>query len=213
MRPLALLLPVILLASCATAYYAGMEKAGFHKRDILVSRVKKAKNSQVEAKEQFQSALDEFIAVTGYEGGSLEKKYRRIESAYKRASARAEEVKDRNDDVAGVGKALFREWDKEIGEYQSADLRFESKRQRDVSQRRFDELMTTMRRAEARLDPVLAEFRDHVLFLKHNLNARAVAALEGKAAQVRIDVGRLIREMEASIAEADAYIRELNAGN
>lgn len=42
------------------------------------------------------------------------------------------------------------------------------------------------------------------------LNARAIASLEGKVGQVRLDVSRLIREMEASTAEADAVIKEMN---
>jgi hypothetical protein len=40
MKYLPLALTALLLASCATAYYAGMEKVGFHKRDILVSFIK-----------------------------------------------------------------------------------------------------------------------------------------------------------------------------
>lgn len=50
-----------------------------------------------------------------------------------------------------------------------------------------------------------------VLFLKHNLNARAIAALEGRVARVQVDVTRLIRDMERSIAEAEAFIQSMNA--
>jgi hypothetical protein len=211
MKHLPLALVALLFASCSTAYYAGLEKVGIHKRDLLVSRVKKAKNSQIDAKEEFESALDEFIAVTDYQGGDLKQTYFRINESYQRARSRADKVQEHNDDVDRVGKALFKEWDREIREYTSSDLAYESRRQRDLSMRRFEELMASMRRAENRLDPVLSEFHDHVLFLKHNLNARAIAALEGKVGKVRLDVSRLIREMDSSIAEADAFIREMKA--
>lgn len=204
------LLSLLLLSSCSTAYYAGMEKLGHQKRDILVSRVKKAKNSQEEAKEQFASALDEFIAVTNYSGSELEKKYRRIETAYERSEKRAKEVKSRNDDVARTGKALFKEWGKEIKQYQNETYRADSKRKRDESQVRFNELLVAMRRAESKLDPVLREFRDQVLYLKHNLNAQAIAALKGRVSEVNFDVARLIREMDRSIAEADSFIKQMN---
>ena len=36
-----------------------------------------------------------------------------------------------------------------------------------------------MNAAASRMDPVLIAFRDQVLFMKHSLNARAIAALEG----------------------------------
>lgn len=206
-----LLLAALFLGSCSQAYYGAMDKMGIHKREILLKRVKKARGSQVEAKETFASALDEFIAVTDYQGGDLERTYRRLDDAYQRANDRANEVRESNDAVANVGKALFKEWDKEIREYENPEFRADSQRQRDLSERRLDELMTTMRRAEDRLDPVLTQLRDHVLYLKHNLNARAIAALEGKASKVRIDVNRLIKDMEKSIAEADSFIRAMNA--
>ncbi|WP_197950275.1 DUF2959 family protein [Poseidonibacter lekithochrous] len=43
---------ILLFSSCANSvYYAGMEKVGFHKRDIMVDRVKNVQESQKEAQE------------------------------------------------------------------------------------------------------------------------------------------------------------------
>ena len=67
-------------------------------------------------------------------------------------------------------------------------------------------LLASMKTARQRIDPVLAVFEDHVLFLKHNLNARAVAALKGEVGGLESKVDRLIRDMEAAIAEADRFI-------
>ena len=75
-RPRTLLvLAVLVLTSCQTAYYAAMEKLGYPKRDLLVSRVQQARDSQQAAKEQFQSALEHFRAVVNVRGGELEAKY------------------------------------------------------------------------------------------------------------------------------------------
>src|SRR5439155_19807226 len=58
-RPRTLLvLTVLVLTSCQTAYYAAMETLGYPKRDLLVSRVQQARDSQQAAKEQLQSALE-----------------------------------------------------------------------------------------------------------------------------------------------------------
>lgn len=202
-------LPIFLLASCSSVYYSAMEKIGHEKRDILVSRVKKAKDSQIEAKKEFQSALDIFIATTHYKGGDLEKTYRKLDGAYQSAEKQAGEVRSRNDDVEKVGKALFKEWQKEIKTFENADLKTKSAQQRSQALARFHSLLSTARRAEKSLDPVLREFHDHVLFLKHNLNARAVSSLEGRVNKTQIDVSRLIREMEASIREADTFIKQM----
>ena len=59
------------------------------------------------------------------------------------------------------------------------------------------------------MDPVLTSFRDHVLYLKHNLNAQAIASLQGDLGGIESDVGRLIAEMEKSIAEAQSFIKTM----
>ena len=75
-RPRTLLvLAVLVLTSCQTAYYAAMEKLGYPKRDLLASRVQQARDSQQAAKEQFQSALERFRTVINFRGGELEAKY------------------------------------------------------------------------------------------------------------------------------------------
>jgi hypothetical protein len=104
-------------AGCSSAYYATMEKFGVHKRDLLVKRVTQARESQVEAKEQFASALEQFRSVVAVDGGNLEAKY--------------------------------------------------------------------------------------------NLNAQAIAGLQGELNTVQTDVDALVRELNAAIAEADAFIREM----
>ena len=73
--------------------------------------------------------------------------------------------------------------------------------------------MTTMRRAADRMQPVLVTFRDQVLFLKHNLNAQALRALDTTVRDLQGDISTLIAEMDKSMSEADAFIRNLRAAN
>lgn len=200
---------LLLVPSCSTAYYGAMDKIGFQKRDILVSRVKKAKKSQIETKEDFQSALDEFLLIADTPSSELESRYRTTQAAYDRAEKQAKEVKSRHDDVERVSKHLFKEWQAEIKQYQNQEFARQSRRQMEDSEIKSKELISAMRRAEDKIDPVLREFRDHVLFLKHNLNTRAIASLEGQVNRTKIDVKRLINEMNIAISEADSFIREM----
>ena len=196
----------LLFSGCSSAYYGAMEKFGVAKRDILVDRVGNARESQQEAKEQFASALEKFIAVTKVEGGSLKAKYDRLNDDFKRSEARATEVRERIAAVADVSDALFSEWKKELGAYSDRGLRDQSQRQLDETKRRYNDLMRTMRAAADRMDPILGKFRDQVLFLKHNLNAQAIAGLTSTASNLQGDVSRLIEDMEKSIREADEFI-------
>ena len=201
---------LLFLTSCSTAYYQTMEKAGIHKRDILVKRVARARDTQEAAKEQFVSALDELQSLTGFSGGELESRYRKLDAAYKRSKNKANAVRNRNNDVERVAGALFREWENEAEQFSNPTYRRDSLQKLAQSRRRYDSLIAAMRRAEARLDPVLVVFGDQVLYLKHNLNARAITSLRGELARVEVDVNTLVREMEHSIAEANAFIGTLH---
>lgn len=199
----------VLAAGCSSTYYNAMEKFGFAKREILVDRVEDTRDAQNQAKEQFASALDEFLAVTKIDGGELQKKYDSLNRAFTRSEQRAQEVRDRLAAVEDVAEALFREWRQELKQYSSATLRRESERELDRTRDRYEELMRVMRRAADRMEPVLATFRDQVLFLKHNLNARALASLTTTNRELEADITRLVADMEASIREAEDFIRTM----
>ncbi|HUS34967.1 MAG TPA: DUF2959 family protein, partial [Verrucomicrobiae bacterium] len=102
-----------------------------------------------------------------------------------------------------------KEWEQEIGQIESASLKSDSRAKLRDTQMKFDQLSSSMRRAEASLEPVLKQFRDQTLYLKHNLNAQALGTLKGEAADIEREVGRLIQDMNASIKQADSFIQGL----
>jgi hypothetical protein len=208
-RPILALCLAIAATSCSTVYYGAMEKLGKHKREILVDRVSSARDAQGEAKEQFKDALDQFSKTLGFHGGDLQQKYETLNAEYLACESRAKAVNDRVDAVDNVSKALFREWKAELDQYESAELRRSSERQLSDTKARYGQLIAAMRRAEKGMDPVLKAFRDQVLFLKHNLNARAISSLQGELRSVEGDIAVLIRDMERSIREADQFIRTM----
>ena len=216
--PLAVLLTGILLSglSCKSvydaAYYRTLEAFGQEKRDILVNRVDDARESQEDAKEQFSSALERFQVLMNYDGGDLERVYDQLSTEFERSESRAKRVRDRIEEVQDVANALFEEWEEELNQYTDPSLRRASERQLDDTRARYAQMERVMVRAANKMDPVLDAFRDQVLFLKHNLNARAIASLEDTASELQADVEVLIADMEASIDEATAFIDELKAG-
>ena len=208
----ALLVLSLLLTGCQRAYYGALERIGIEKREVLVDRVREARDSQDEAKEQFRDALEEFSALVNFDGGDLEATYEDLNREYERSEDRADELRDRIDAVHDVATALFDEWEEELDQYEDRSLRRASEQQLRETRRRYEDLLAAMERAERKMIPVLEAFEDQVLFLKHNLNARAIASLEGTVTEVETDVDALIRDMEASIAEADAFIEGMQTG-
>ncbi len=201
-----------LLPGCASVYYDTLEAVGIPKRDLLVSRIERARDSQEDAKQQFQSALEQFSATVGFDGGDLEALYKRLNREYELSESRAEQVHDRIDEVESVAGALFREWQDELEQISNASLRQQSRSQLEDTRSQYSGLMSAMRRAESRIEPVLVTFRDQVLFLKHNLNARAIASLGTQLTAIESDVSRLIQDMENAIREATDFINQMQAG-
>ncbi len=210
LRLVFVLIAVLVVPACQQAYYNAWEKLGKDKRDLLADRVEEARESQEEAKEQFENALEQFRSVVAFDGGELENAYDDVKTAYDRSAARATDVTERIDDVERVASDLFAEWDDELDDYESADLRRRSADQLRETRRRFDGLLAAMRRAEVSMNPVLERLEDQTLFLKHNLNARAIASLEGEVAVLQDETASLIREMERAIREADDFLDGMN---
>lgn len=202
----------LLAGGCKQArekYYNTLERVGVERRELLVSRVGRAREAQQEAQQEFKDALEQFQAVVGYDGGDLEKMYAKLSGAYDDARARADAVTERIRKVEEVAGSLFEEWRREIGEYRDPALRAESERELAATRRRYDQLLAVMKKAARPMEPVLARLHDQVLFLKHNLNARALGSLQGTARELEVEVGDLLTQMQASIAEADRFIAEM----
>ncbi len=197
------------VTGCGTVYYSSLEKFGIEKRDLLVDRVESARDAQTQTQETFASALEAFTDLTGTDGGDLERTYDRLNAAYEASRSSAKRVSDRIDSVEDVAEALFREWKGELGDYSNESLRRQSERQLAETRSSYAEMMRKMRRAEASMSPVLEAFEDQVLFLKHNLNARVIAGLDSEVRSIRGQVDALIREMEVSVAEANAFIARM----
>lgn len=206
---LPLLAALLALGGCASAYYGALEKVGIEKRDILKDRVEDARGAQLEAKEQFDDALERYRAIVAIEGGSLEKIYDRLNSSYKKSEDDAQTVSDRIDAIETVAEDLFDEWQAEIGEYADASLRRRSETLLRETRRDYKTMLDSMQRAEASMTPVLELFQDQVLFLRHNLNARAISSLETELADIEAATAAAIAEMEQSIAEASRFIASM----
>src|SRR4051812_15244347 len=211
MRPKSLLIPLLFigLTGCKSANYKFWEKLGYEKRDILVSRVEDAKNDQEKAKEQFKTTMQRFQELTNFQGGELEAKYKKLNSEYESCVTRSDAVHKRVAAVDSVAQDMFKEWKTELAEYQDPKLKAASEQKLSDAQSRYGQLIAAMRKSEEKMDPVLKAFHDQVLFLKHNLNAQAVASLQTTAAGIDQDVQALIKDTEASINEANAFIAQM----
>jgi hypothetical protein len=199
----------VLLCGCSTVYYSAWEKLGVEKRDLLKKRVIEARDEQKEAGVEFKDAMTRLKEMTGFDGGKLEKAYQGLKSDFDSCNSQAETVRKRIRDMETVARDLFAEWEKEIAQISTPSLQSNSREQLRSTKARYESLHATLVSAEQSMAPVLTQFKDYVLYLKHNLNAQAIASLKGEATNVQNEIGRLISQMNASIAKADEFVKSM----
>jgi hypothetical protein len=193
--------------SCRSTYYSAWEKFGKHKRELLKDQVEEARDDQKAAAEQFKDALTRLKELYGFEGGELEKTYSRLQGEYDRCAARAKTVKNRIQKVEQIASDLFKEWDDEIRSMSNERLAGQSRDKLAETRNKFRSLQAAMKKASETMEPVLSQFRDYVLYLKHSVNAQAVGALKKEALDIEKEIQELIRAMNASIAAANDFIK------
>jgi predicted nucleic acid-binding Zn-ribbon protein len=201
------------LSGCQTTYYKAMRTLGKEKRDILVSRIKDAKKDQQQASDQIKTTMQSFQELTGFKGGSLEKSYNRLNSEYEKANGQANKLHDRIQSIDQVSQDLFKEWQGEINQMDNRKLKTQSAAMLRDARIRQAAYLRSMHRTEDQMTPVLHAFHDQVLFLKHNLNARAIGSLKNTTASTQDDVTVLLASMDGSMQEADKLIASLNTDN
>ena len=204
-----LLVALLSATACKNMVYSAYEDLGIYKRDLLKKRVVSARDEEKGAQQEFKDALTRLKEITGFEGGELEKRYRHLQSDYDDASARVTAVHKRIQDVETVAGDLFAEWEKENRQIETDALRQTSRQQLNDTRQRYEEMLRALKRSERSMDPVLHKLHDYVLALKHSLNAQAIADLGGESLKIQADVSKLIEDMNASIASAEEFIRQM----
>ncbi|HTZ56694.1 MAG TPA: DUF2959 family protein [Acidobacteriaceae bacterium] len=208
-----LIVLTLLVAGCKSTYYKTMRTLGKEKRDILVQRIQDAKKDQDQTKQKLQTTMESFQALTGFKGGSLEKSYKRLNSDYESAASQADKLHDKIQSIDQVSNDLFKEWQGEINDMDNQKLKSQDLVMLRNAKSRQATYMRAMRKTEDQIAPVLKAFHDQVLFLKHNLNARAIGSLKNTSANLQGDVASLVQSIDASSQEADKLIASLAASD
>jgi len=209
LKRLATTLLALSLVACSSIRYAACEKLGVEKRDLLTGDVEKMKDQQQETAEQFQDALTKLRTLYGSSGSDLEQRYDATKAEYEDCEQQANALKKRMASVRTVANDLFDEWQDEIDQMGNAGMKRDSKAKLFATRKRFESLDVAMKRSEQSMKPVLKQFRDQVLYLKHNLNAEALGSLSDEVTDIDAGVAALVERMQQSMQQADTFLQHL----
>jgi tetratricopeptide (TPR) repeat protein len=195
--------------SIRKVYYSTRESIGDHKREIVVYQVEQACISLQETKEEFEETLERFKSLVCVNDSGLDHRYNLLNRQYQFCRSKSDAVSNKIRAIQEVSEALFIEWESELDQYSNRALRNSSKQQLKAARQNYTRLIKSMQRAESKIHPVLAAFKDQVLYLKHNLNSRAIAALQHEFIEMSVDISQLILAMEQTIQEASRFFSTL----
>jgi hypothetical protein len=212
-----LILPLILFYSCANPIkkavnnvkYSAWESVGVEKRDLFKREVNNVKEEQEDTQEAFKNALEQLKEVYAFDGGNLEREQKKLQASYNHAYKQSQDVHERIEKVDQVAKDLFEEWSGEIDEIKTSELRKKSSQQLSETKDRYGDLRKKLVKSESKIEPVLNRLHDQVLFLKHNLNAQAIAGLKVEGSKIESEISKLMKEMASSNKEAEDFIKSL----
>ena len=214
MKQLLLIALMLNLMACETTQnikYTALEKVGIHKRDILVDRIKDTSVTQEKTKQEFQTAYQQLSSLVKVNDNGLEAKYNKLKKAVESSESRTDDLKKRIAKVDQVANALFTEWAQELDQYTSPNLRSISASNLNTTKQRYAVIYQKMQSSYNNVLPVLKILQDNTLYLKHNLNARAVNSLSSEVLSVEKKVTDLIKKMEISIDESKRFINEMQS--
>lgn len=199
-----------MLFACSTVYYNFWETLGQEKRDILKSNLIAAKEEQGDVQEEFKSTLEKIRATYNFTGPKeLENYYDEISADLADSKEEAGELKTRIRRVEQIGDDLFAEWKSEAEQIGDKALRRDSLAKREQSLKKFNTMLVSLTTAEKSLDPVLSRLNDHVLYIKHQLNAKALGAFQVETNSIKSGVAKLIGDLEKSTKATNDFISHI----
>lgn len=208
---IAIILPVVLsLAGCQTMQGALNQTkvmiGAAQKRDIMVSEVQNARVSLEEVKAQFQMSMEQFKTVLLNSQAKAEEKHKALKSETKTTSKKAEDIQDSIDSVSKAAEAMFVEWETELNQYSSENLRSSSAMSLQEVKDQNAKFINAMTLANEKAAPVITAFNDLVLFSKNSLTDQVMDSLQSELASVEESVAGAVMELDNSISEADTLI-------
>jgi len=212
-RSSALALPVLFaLAACASLpSLPGLTRKktndGLIEVDELLSRVEAV---QVEAQLGRQRSGDAYealraILAADFDGDPVAA-YAQLSDALESSKQQAEKLAKSVAPMKKTAEGVFEEWTASLESFGSTEMRQRSQTRLEESRSRYDAILTKAVSAQLAYDAFNADLEDHALFLEHDFNTAAVAAIEDEVESLGERARELDGRLQSCAAASKAYL-------
>lgn len=200
-------------AGCASAVYDSLERRGIDARSVLQSRVVEAQTDASAAAAGIEAAVSALVATRGLEGAPLARQIDAARANAQAAAVAAQDVRLSTETAGAAGARYFREWEEEIGLYETEAERAAAAARLDSQAKALADLSASLRAAGLRLSPALVLVNDEIAVLRKNPTSGVVvtsrAARIDAAARAAAEAAVSLR---AAASEADRFLAALKSG-
>ncbi|HEX5137005.1 MAG TPA: DUF2959 family protein [Planctomycetota bacterium] len=182
-------------------------KSGPADVDDLVAAVEKVNKELDASKASMLSAVQGLQSITAPDfQGDAAKAHKDLVKAVEASEDQADDLRNRIEEMQAAAAPVFDQWTKDLEAYSNPEMRQRSQARLAAARERYDAVV-------AAVDPLLVEYesinqslRDHVLFLKHDMNPAAIATIQDDVRSVAKDAASLDGQFNNGRAAARAYI-------
>lgn len=197
------------VAGCrSSAYYRAMETVGYEKREMLTDRLQSARNSQVEARQQLQTALYTLRRVESVPAAELDDLRDDLDQEVGNTKDGVGDLKDDIAAVESVAASMFKEWEADLAKFDDAKLREKSQQELAATRKKYGDMIQSIKTTQRRLESLITPLEDQVLFIEHAANAGETPRKSEQLDEVREQVSDLIEDLDGSIDRTERFIEE-----
>lgn len=201
------LIGLSVILSCQSAHYPVWESFIKKKSVQLNDKIVHLRSAQKDTAVQFNDTLINLKAFYNLKGGDLEEAFYITNNDVLLSETNMDNVKKSIRQVEEVSSKLFTEWETDINSISDESIRKKSFENFKKTRSDYDSLHKSMKKSEDSITRVFLLFRDHITYLKHNLNLQSLKQMDKEINETEKEVTLLMDELNNSIKQADIYLK------
>ncbi|MCK6460067.1 MAG: DUF2959 domain-containing protein [Planctomycetes bacterium] len=175
--------------------------------DDLVAAVENVHKELDASKGAMLAAVQELQTVTAPDfSGDAVKAYEKLVDTVENSEDQADELRNRIEKMQAEAVPVFDQWTKDLEAYSNPEMRQRSQARLSAARERYDAVVAAVEPVLVEYEAINQSFRDHVLFLKHDMNPAALATIQDDVRRIAKDAASLDGRFNSGRAAAMAYV-------
>lgn len=182
-------------------------KSGPADVDDLVAAVENVQKELDASKGSMLAAVQGLQAITApdFQGDAV-KAHKELVEVVENSEDQADELRGAIEDMQAASVPVFDQWTKDLEAYSNPEMRQRSQARLSAARERYDAVLAAVEPLLVEYEAVNQTLRDHVLFLKHDMNPAALATIQDDVRSVAKDAASLDGRFNSGRAAAIAYV-------